>query len=185
MKRVFGWCLGLGLFWLGGGLSNLEATTFDRLAISELATRSDVIVEAKAREGRSLWMDGTLYTRVTLDVDYVLKGTPQTSMVVLLPGGRDPDRAIPIAVQWPGAPRLEAGEEALLFLHRTKAAGGLGDPYYSIVGFSQGKLSISRTEEGAAVVETAGGVTARGPGRSLTSVEDEVRRALRAPQESR
>lgn len=167
----------LGLLAMGwpGGPSPASATTSGTADLAELAVQADLIVDAVALESASFWIDGTLLTKVHLEVYEVVKGRPTSTMILLLPGGVDLDREVPIAIRWPGAPEVSTGERALLFLRRSSGGRSQGgEPYYSIVGFSQGKLSIW-TEGGDLVVEasnTSGGT------RSLTSVEAEIRRTL-------
>jgi hypothetical protein len=122
-----------------------------------------------------VWIDGTLYTAVDLDVLQVLKGHPPHRTILLLPGGVDLDREIPIAVRWPGAPELGTGEKALLFLNRSSDPPEAGDPYYSIFGFFRGKLSIRNDGEDLVVADPS---NASGGTRPLTAVEAEIRRTL-------
>jgi len=168
----------LGLLAMGwpGGPGAASATTSGTADLAELAAQADLIVDAVATESASFWIDGTLLTRVHLEVYEVVKGRPTSTMTLLLPGGVDLDREIPIAVRWPGAPEVGIGERTLLFLRRS--SGGRpkgGDPYYSIVGFSQGKLSIQDEGGDLLVVDPS---NASGGTRSLTSVEAEIRRTL-------
>lgn len=176
MRNTLTWFLGsLVMCWLGGP-GEASATTSGTADLAELAAQADLIVDAVATESASLWIDGTLLTRVHLEVYEVVKGKPTSTMTLLLPGGVDLDREIPIAVRWPGAPEVGIGERALLFLRRSsgeRLKGG--DPYYSIVGFSRGKLSIQDEGGDLLVVDPS---NASGGARTLTSVEAEIRRTL-------
>lgn len=157
-----------------------SATTNDTLEMAELTVRADLIVDAFATERTSVWIDGTLFTEVHLEIQEVLKGEPTGDITLLLPGGIDLDREIPVAVHWPGAPDIGTGERSLLFLHQGPDQGVRGQhrlegPYYSIVGFSQGKLSV-RAEGGDLVIEGRSG-TSEGT-RRLSAVKAEIRRTL-------
>jgi hypothetical protein len=116
-----------------------------RLDIAELTLAADVIVVGTATESRSVWIEGNLYTLVTLDVQETLKGLCETSITTVLPGGIDANRPIPVATVWPGQPRIDIREQVLVFLQR------LPEPpeTYGIVGFSQGKFTLEDDGEGA------------------------------------
>jgi hypothetical protein len=66
---------------------------------------------------------------------------------VILPGGVDTNRKFPVAMSYPGAPRLTPGENVFLFLTNDTDLGG-----YTVAGFSQGKFSIVSDEDGQPVV---------------------------------
>ena len=76
-----------------------------------------------------------------------IKGAESGSLSVVLPGGIDANRKFPVAVSYPGAPRLTPGEDVFLFLTSDTDHGG-----YNVVGFSQGKFSIVNDEDGVPVV---------------------------------
>lgn len=176
MRNPLTWLLGLLVMcWLGGP-GAVSATTSGTADLAELAAQADLIVDAVATESASFWFDGTLLTRVHLEVYAVVKGRPTSTMTLLLPGGVDLDREIPIAIRWPGAPEVGVGERALLFLRRSSGERPKGgDSYYSIVGFSRGKLSIQDEDGDLLVVDPS---NTSGGARSLTSVEAEIRRTL-------
>jgi len=169
MNKVFGLCLSIVLVCLAGWPGAAEAMTLTRIEISELTMRSDLIVEATALDKKSLWIDGTLFTRVSLGVQRTLKGSASERVFLLLPGGIDLDRPVPIAIRWPGAPDIAYGEDVLLFLRRVQSGPW---SYYSIVGFSQGKLTILQSSGGSALLPGAG--SSSDAPRSLASVEREI-----------
>lgn len=181
MDKSFGvWlCWGSLVLWLTGGPIAVSATTSaaDGLGnLADLAQQADLIVDAVAAERTSVWIDGALYTAVRLEILDVVAGAPPPTTILLLPGGVDLDREIPVAVRWPGAPELGTGERALLFLDRGSVAPlGGGGRYYSIVGFSRGKLAIWSDGETLMVEEPS---SASGAARSLASVATEIRDRL-------
>lgn len=122
----------------------VTATTVIRLDLPELVRQADVIVEGQATETRTLWLEGELYTLVTLEVEWALKGSLQAPTQVLLPGGVDLDRDVPVASVWPGGPRIRPGEEVLLFLRHPAPDRS----FHTLVGFSQGKVTIRRDASG-------------------------------------
>jgi hypothetical protein len=151
--------------------------------VDALARRADLIVTGRCQDVRSAWVGRALVTLATIGVRETLKGSPVQSVTVLLPGGVDLNRAVPIAMTVPGAPRLAPGEETLLFLVRDPGYGG------ALAVLSQGKFSIVRDGTGrqlAARDQTSlrtarpGGIE-RGTGSAvdLTLVRYQIRRALR------
>ena len=69
----------------------------------------------------------------------VLKGEHAATATVAIPGGVDANRRIPIAMTFPGAPRIAPSEEVFLFL--THAGDEIAGSY-GVTGFAQGKFSI-------------------------------------------
>ena len=121
--------------------SSVGATTARFLSRPDMVKESDLIVLGRVVETRSVWIDRDLVTLATIEVSETFKGGPVSRVTVTLPGGIDANRKFPIAMTWPGAPRLEVREEAVVFLT------GEGDGY-QIAGFSQGKFSVSTGSDG-------------------------------------
>jgi hypothetical protein len=131
------------------------ATTARRFSNHDLAVSADVVVIGECTNVRSAWVDRMLVTEATVRVTENLKGTG-TQLTVILPGGIDANRPVPIMMSYAGAPQMRTGEEVFLFLDdETTSLGG-----YTIVGFSQGKFSIVNDAQGRKQVE-----------RDLTNVE--------------
>jgi hypothetical protein len=140
----------------------VEATTLLRLDDGQLVERSALIVTATCDTTRTEWIGGTLFTVAAVRVERALKGEPAARLEVLIPGGVDRDREVPVAVVYPGAPSVVPGERVVLFLTPTGPAGGheAGNvlatkshlPVFAVTGFSQGKLSIVEDAAGEPVV---------------------------------
>lgn len=144
----------LGVVRSPGGPGQGGATGFDvaaHLTNQDLATQSDLIVIGQAVATRTEWVhDGrSLYTLVTISVEETLKGEHGTTATVAIPGGIDSQRRIPVAVTFPGAPRIAPDEEVFLFLTRAddEVAGS-----YGVTGFAQGKFSIVTGDQGTPMV---------------------------------
>lgn len=118
------------------------------LSLEDMVNQSDVIAIGKALDTRSVWIDRSLVTFVTVAVDESLKGQPGETLTVVVPGGVDANRKIPIAMTYPGAPKLTPGENVLLFLTSDSEVGG----GYNVTGFAQGKFSIVEDENGEPMV---------------------------------
>ena len=111
---------------------------------------SDVIVTGTCTNLESLWInDGrNLVTLATINVSDVLKGSVGSTITVVLPGGTDANRRIPVAMSYPGAPTIGSDEEVFLFLtHEEQVADA-----YAVVGFAQGKFSIVTDDQGEKLV---------------------------------
>ena len=113
------------------------ATVLVELSEDQLVDRSHLIVAGTVASVHGEWRDGMLVTVADVRVDRVLAGEPVARVAVVVPGGVDFERAVPVAVTVPGAPKLVPGERTLLFL---QANGPAAD--FAITGFSQGKLAI-------------------------------------------
>ena len=118
------------------------------LSLEDMTDQSDVIAIGNVLETKSVWVDRSLVTLATVSVTETLKGAETGNLTVVLPGGVDANRKFPVAMSYPGAPRLTPGENAFLFLN-TDTDTGLG---YNVAGFAQGKFSIVSDEDGQPVV---------------------------------
>lgn len=118
------------------------------LSIKDMVDRSDLIALGSCVETKSVWAGRTLVTLATISLAETLKGGEAGTITVALPGGIDANRKVPIAMSYPGAPRITPGEDVFLFLTTDSEAAG----NYTVTGFSQGKFSIVKDEEGKQIV---------------------------------
>ena len=164
---------------------SLQATTAIQLSDQDLAGQADVVVIGKCVELRTAWIERALVTIATIRVSESLRGSTDT-VTVVLPGGFDTSRKVPIAMSYAGAPQILVDEEVFLFLGSEREAGING---YSILGFSQGKFSIVTDTQGRKFVHrdmsrlnlqgapaTASGLRTRRP---LSEFKAEMQRYLR------
>jgi hypothetical protein len=143
---LFAWAF---MIWEAG------ATTVKRLSLEELTARSELIVLGHHLETKSVWVGRLLVTRTTVAVGELLKGQAPPSVIVDILGGIDMNRRVPIGMNVPGAPRIHSGEQVILFLSRREGLTGTRE--YEIVGFSQGKFSITKDATGSRVRAAASG----------------------------
>ena len=129
-------------------LSTQGTTLAHDLSIEAMTDQSDVIAIGDCLNTRSMWVDRTLVTLATISVDEVLKGGEDSTITVVLPGGVDANRAVPVAMSYAGAPTIQQNEKVFLFLTHDDMVGG----GYTIAGFSQGKFSVVTNENGQEVV---------------------------------
>ena len=118
------------------------------LSMKDMIVQSDLIAIGNCVETKSVWVDRSLVTLATINVAETLKGAELGTITVALPGGIDANRAVPIAMTYPGAPRITPGEDVFLFLTSNNEVAGS----YTVAGFSQGKFSIVTDEDGEQVV---------------------------------
>ncbi len=155
------------------------------LSVEEMTVQSDVIAIGSCLSTQSVWVDRSLVTLANISVQEVLKGDDSSSITVALPGGIDVNRKIPVAMTYPGAPRISPDEKVFLFLTRDdQVTGG-----YTIAGFSQGKFSIHTNEAGQEIASRDLSETAlKGKNEirrgkmsetSLSALKDQVLRQLR------
>jgi hypothetical protein len=125
-----------------------DTTLAAALSLQDMISQSDVIAIGNCVNAQSVWVDGSLVTVATVSVSETLKGAGSETLTVVLPGGIDANRKIPVSMSYPGAPRLTPGENAFLFLTAEPEFGN----NYTVAGFSQGKFSIVKDENGEPVV---------------------------------
>lgn len=161
-----------------------DATLAAALSLDDMIDQSDVIAIGNCVDTRSVWVDRALVTLATVEVSESLKGDQSSTITVALPGGVDANRKFPVAMSYPGAPRMTPGENVFLFLNSGGEVGGS----YTVSGFSQGKFSIVTDEDGVPMVsrdltkmslQTSNGI-GRGGKHSLplSTLKDEVKRRL-------
>jgi len=149
--------------------SVVGATTLTKLSEEAMTDAAAVIVEGHCTALTGQWVGKTLYTLATITVDDALKGNPGQELTLVIPGGVDLDREVPIAFTVPGAPVVQEGENLLLFLAPDGAVGG----GYAAVGFNQGKLSVVTAPDGKRMAIAADGASS-----SLEALKQRIRRHL-------
>ncbi len=119
------------------------------LSLDDMVSQSDVIAIGNCVNTQSVWVENRLVTLATVAVNETLKGDESTTnLTVALPGGVDANRKFPIAMSYPGAPKMTPGEDVFLFLNSASEVSGS----YTVAGFSQGKFSIVKDEDGEPMV---------------------------------
>lgn len=129
--------------------SGQEATALALgLSVEEMTAGASLIVMGKCIGTRSQWSDRNLVTLATMLVEESLKGAAANEVTVVLPGGIDFNRPVPIATTYPGAPQISLDERAFLFLTDEDKIPGS----YAVMGFAQGKYSVVEDDAGEPVV---------------------------------
>src|SRR5262245_33174141 len=148
-SRIVSAAIALTVLLAGGS----PASQLVPLSDDRLVEQSSLVVIGRCTGVRSAWMGRRLMTLATVAVREVLKGEPRAEVTVVIPGGMDAQRAVPVAAVVEGAPQLATGEEALLFL----SARPDEPDTYAIVGWGQGKRSILTDATGAELVAAGSG----------------------------
>jgi hypothetical protein len=118
-------------------------------SMEQMVEVAQLIVIGQCAGTQSRWVEGRrLVTEATILVEEALKGSPETQVMVELPGGVDSNRRFPVAMTYAGAPQISPTEKVLLFLVRPDE----GANSYSVMGFAQGKFSVGQTSDGEEVV---------------------------------
>jgi hypothetical protein len=172
----------LSLLVAAAAVPALWATTAVERTESDMVQESALIVTGHCTHLQSQWVGRTLVTLATIQVTEALKGDPGTTVTVVLPGGVDSNRKIPVAMSYPAAPQIYQQEDVLLFLvPEDLMAGG-----YSIAGFSQGKFTLAENAQGKRVatqdlsalnLQGRGGSLRRGSAKTIQL--DELRQRIR------
>lgn len=126
------------------------ATTLVTRSTEERVTRAHSVVIAEVavdaqghREARAFWREGRIFTDVTMVLRETLRGaSPGARFVVRLPGGALDG----VTQHLVGAPALEAGEVAVVILHRV-ADGSLG-----VMDLAAGVMPLSVDARGVVTV---------------------------------
>lgn len=118
-----------------------RATTVIQPTFSEMVDAADYIVRVEVKSVTSAWRDnpsqpGDRYigSKIELAVREVIKGTPPDPLVLDVVGGRVGEDEFVID----GAPRLQAGDECILFVR------GNGRTFFPLVGLMHGYFPIYR-----------------------------------------
>ncbi|HEU0179092.1 MAG TPA: hypothetical protein VFV58_32910 [Blastocatellia bacterium] len=119
------------------------------MSMQQMVGESSEIIIGQCIATQSQWIEGRrLVTLATVEVAETLKGASVGKVTVVMPGGVDANRPVPVAMNYPGAPTMSRDEEVALFLvPHDEVAGG-----YAVIGFSAGKFSIAQTNTGEKVV---------------------------------
>ena len=110
----------------------LPSATLERLSLDDMITRSTTIVRGKVAASWAAYTGSVIYTHYQIQVSEQFKGTPQTSVEVMLPGGT----AKGLSQSFSGSPVLKQGDEFVFFLWTSK--GGIT----WITGLTQGLFSL-------------------------------------------
>jgi len=120
----------------------VRAGTALRMEVNELVERAELVVEGRIMSARGVETEaGMIETEYQMQVDRTFEGEDIVDRTLRLPGGILEDGRGLLLV---GLPRLQVGEEALLFLSAASSTG-----VRMPVGLSQGRYRILRRNDGS------------------------------------
>ena len=112
----------------------ISATTLARLSLDDLAAAADAVARVRCASTEARWESGSIWTVTTFEVLETMKGNLPAEITVRLPGGR----AGHLTSAVDGAPRFLPGEEAVVFLERSRTGG------FTVAGWAEGTFRILR-----------------------------------------
>ncbi len=118
---------------LGFALALACSATLQQLSLDDMIAQSTAIVRGKVSGSYAAARGPLIYTYYTVQVSETLKGAPQTSVTVAVPGGT----ANHLRQTVPGAPEFHGGDEFVFFLWTGKS--GLTQ----VIGLTQGLFKLS------------------------------------------
>ena len=130
-------CAAMALLFVLTGAALARGTTLARMTLGQLAAAAQAIARVHCTGSASRREDGSIWTFTDFTVEETFKGTPGAHVTIRLPGGRDGHLMETVE----GAPRFAPGEEAIVFLERTRA----GD--WSISAWAEGTFRVARDPE--------------------------------------
>ena len=109
--------------------------TVKKTSVEELTSTSQLIVQARVGTAFAQWENKNIYTYTQLQVIESIKGSAPEKVTVKQLGGRVGQDALDV----PGTPKLNEGDEVVLFLVRWNDA-------YWVHSIVLGKFSVERSE---------------------------------------
>jgi hypothetical protein len=128
-SRVFHIIAGL----LSAAIS-MHATTLVRLSLDQLAAAADAVARVRSTSVEARWENNEIWTVTGFEIVETMKGALPIRITVRLPGGRVGH----LTASVDGTPRFNAGDEAVVFLERSRAGG------FSVAAWVEGTFRISR-----------------------------------------
>jgi hypothetical protein len=114
--------------------ASIHATTLARLSLDQLAAAADAVARVRCTGVISRWENDEIWTVSNFDVVEAMKGALPARVAVRLPGGRVGHLTATVD----GTPKFIAGEEAVVFLERSRAGE------FSVAGWAEGTFRILR-----------------------------------------
>jgi hypothetical protein len=110
----------------------IRATTLAQLSLDQLSVAADAVARVRCAGVASRWENGGIWTVTSFEVVETMKGALPAQITVRLPGGRIGHLTATVD----GTPRFHAGDEAVVFLERSRAGG------FSVAGWVEGTFRI-------------------------------------------
>jgi hypothetical protein len=118
---------------LAYGAAALPSATLERLSLDDLIGKSTMIVRGKILNSYTAASGPVIYTHYRIQTSETLKGTPNGTVEIQLPGGT----AGNLRQTFAGVPQFKAGDEYVFFLWTGKSGST------QVLGLTQGLFSIA------------------------------------------
>jgi hypothetical protein len=141
-------------------LTPVWGATLELLSLNDLISKSTTIVQAQVTGSSASYSGTVIYTHYKIDVLAQWKGSSQSTMDVMVPGGA----AKGVRQTYPGVPQLVTGQQYVLFLW-TSSQGHIYP-----MGFTQGVFNLPTDASGnvtAVQMPTTETILAPGTGRPV------------------
>ena len=149
--------------------NGVSAGTAVRMDVPLLTRNASLIVEGRVLSTATVEVDGLLQTEYLLEVERTFEGQDESYRVVRLPGGvREDGSGMLLA----GMPRIEPGDQSLLFLSEESHNGmrmpvGLAQGKFDGVELAGGRKSLVRDASEVTLLNPVTGKTAHADGRTI------------------
>jgi hypothetical protein len=117
-----------------------QATTLEQMDLAQLAHAAQVVARVRCLNSESRRDSGHIWTFTRFSVVESMQGSPDATLLVRLPGGRDGH----VVESVEGVPRFLPGEETILFLERTRLPRQAGAGDWSVTAWGEGTFRIER-----------------------------------------
>jgi hypothetical protein len=111
----------------------LQGATLERLSWNDMMAKSTSIVRGTVTGSRAVFTGRDIHTYYAVQVAETLKGTGQSSIEVVVPGGV----ANNLRMSYSGAPTLNQGDEYVFFLWSSRAG------VTQVLGLTQGLFTVA------------------------------------------
>ncbi len=118
----------------------MHATTLEQMDLAQLARAAQVVARVRCVSSESRWDSGHIWTFTRFSVAEAIQGSPDATLIVRLPGGREGH----VVENVEGVPRFSPGEETILFLERARPPRQAGGDEWSVTAWGEGTFRIER-----------------------------------------
>ncbi len=116
----------------------VHATTLEQMDLAQLARAAQVVARVRCVRSESRRDSGHIWTFSRFSVVEAIQGSPDATLIVRLPGGREGH----VMENVEGVPRFSPGEETILFLERARPPGQAGGDEWSVTAWGEGTFRI-------------------------------------------
>lgn len=124
----------LAVLGIALGVCGLQAATLERISLEEMSAKSTAIVRGKVLGSWAAFSGPVIYTHYRIQVTERFKGTEQSAVEVVVPGGVAND----LRQTFSGTPDFQTGDEYVFFLWNGR------DSLTHVIGLTQGLFTLAK-----------------------------------------